>query len=111
MIAYILEDEGYQVISSLNSEPLEDVENHKPNLILLDDWLPDSYGHDLCRELKASPATAHIPVLLISSVRNLQEIALECNADGFIRKPFDIEYLISTVRHHLDVKPLETSGH
>ncbi|MBW4889421.1 response regulator [Mucilaginibacter sp. HMF5004] len=101
MISYILEDEGYEVLPSLNSEPLKDIETSKPDLILLDDWLPDSYGHRLCATLKQNPVTAHIPVLLISSVINLPELAKKANADGFITKPFDIDHLISMVKEHL----------
>jgi two-component system phosphate regulon response regulator PhoB len=101
MIAYILEDEGYEVMSSLNAEPLKDIETHNPDLVLLDDWLPDGYGHRLCATLKDNPVTAHIPVLLISSVINLPELAKKGKADGFISKPFDIEHLISMVKEHL----------
>jgi two-component system phosphate regulon response regulator PhoB len=101
MIAYILEDEGYEVLPSVNSEPLKEVESHKPDLILLDDWLTDGYGHKLCADLKSNPAIAHIPVLLISSVVNLAELAQKSKADGFIAKPFDIHHLIDTVKLHL----------
>jgi two-component system, OmpR family, phosphate regulon response regulator PhoB len=101
MIAYILEDEGYEVLSSLNSEPLKDIEVHGPDLILLDDWLPDGYGHRLCAKLKENPDTSHVPVLLISSVINLPELAKKSKADGYIAKPFDINHLIGMVKLHL----------
>lgn len=101
MIAFILEDEGYEVLSSLDAEPLKDIETHKPDLVLLDDWLADGYGHQLCAQLKANPATTNIPVLLVSSVQNLKELAQQSQADGFIHKPFDIDYLIEMVKQHL----------
>jgi two-component system phosphate regulon response regulator PhoB len=101
MIAYILEDEGYEVIPSLTAGPLKDIEEHKPNLILLDDWLPDGYGHDLCMQLKGNPQTAHIPVILVSSVQNLKELAKIAGANSYIHKPFDIDYLIKKVKKHL----------
>ncbi len=101
MISYILEDEGYEVLPSVNSEPLKEVESHKPDLILLDDWLPDGYGHKLCADLKGNPATSAIPVVLISSVVNLPALAQKSNADGFITKPFDIDHLIEMVKKHL----------
>ena len=101
MLAYILRDEGYVVIPSLNSQPLKDIENYNPDLILLDDWLPDGYGHQLCSALKANALTSKIPVILISSVRNLPQIAESCNANGYIAKPFDIDYLISVVKAQL----------
>jgi two-component system phosphate regulon response regulator PhoB len=101
MIAYILEDEGYEVVPSLNAEPLNEVEQLKPDLVLLDDWLADGYGHDLCAKLKSNPATAHIPVILVSSIRNLAEVATKCSADGYLPKPFDIVDLLDKVKFHL----------
>jgi two-component system phosphate regulon response regulator PhoB len=110
MIAYILEDEGYEVISSLNAKPLKDIETHNPDLILMDDWLADGYGHELCKELKSNPSTCHIAVLLVSSVQNLKDVAQKCGANGFIYKPFDIDHLITTVKKHLSAdNPVQQS--
>lgn len=104
MIEFILRDEGFDVLPSLNAEPLQRIATIQPDLILLDDWLADGYGHVLCEEIKADSLTNHIPVVLISSVRNLQDIAAQCHADAYITKPFDIDYLIAVVKDHLEMR-------
>ena len=101
MIAFILRDEGFDVLPSVNAAPLSDIATNRPDLILLDDWLAEGYGHALCEQIKADSQTSHIPVILISSVRNLADIAKKCNANGYISKPFDIDHLISVVKDHL----------
>jgi len=50
--------------------------------------------------LKADQKTAHIPVVLISALSNIDEIATACGADGYIRKPFDIYDVIDTVSQY-----------
>ena len=98
IIDAVLSDEGYEVISSANSEPLDYLDEINPDVILLDHFLGSSLGQVLCRELKEDPETRHIPVILISAASNLAGIAADCKANAFIAKPFDIDFLIETVR-------------
>jgi response regulator RpfG family c-di-GMP phosphodiesterase len=46
--------------------------------------------------------TMHIPVILLSTSPKIKEIAENCNADGFIRKPFDLDNLVDEVKNHLN---------
>jgi two-component system phosphate regulon response regulator PhoB len=55
----------------------------------------------LSRELKSNPATSHIPVIIISAVSNIKEIADAGLADDFLRKPFDLSALTSIVQKHI----------
>jgi DNA-binding response OmpR family regulator len=71
----------------------------KPDLILLDEILADQRGSALCRRLKNNDTTKHIPVVLISAMPDLKNLALECGADAYIEKPFDIETLVGVVRN------------
>jgi DNA-binding response OmpR family regulator len=98
MMTYILSDEGYHVIGATDCSPLEDVLLVKPDLILMDNRLPDTEGKDECRKLKEAATTAHIPVLLVSANQHLTQLAAESLADGFIAKPFDLEELLATVK-------------
>ena len=104
-IVYILQEENYEVISSEDSKILKSINDYKPNLVLLDNWLTDwksdANGQQLSKELKSNPATSHIPVIIISAVSNIKEIAEAGLADGYLRKPFDLNELIEIVKHHL----------
>ena len=105
-IVYILEQENFEVISSGDSGILKSVGTDKPDLILMDNWLTewksDANGQELSRELKTNPATSHIPVIIISAVSNIRQIAEEGLADGYLKKPFDMEELISMVKGFVD---------
>jgi two-component system phosphate regulon response regulator PhoB len=104
-IVYILQEENYEVIASEDSKILKSITDHKPDLVLLDNWLTDwksdANGQQLSKELKSNPATSNIPVIIISAVSNIKEIAAAGLADGYLRKPFDLNELIEIVKHHL----------
>jgi two-component system phosphate regulon response regulator PhoB len=97
-IVYALEDAKYEVIASENAGILKSLDHHKPDLILLDNWLSDwksdASGEQLSKQLKTDPATKHIPVVIISAVSNIKEIAEAGLADGYLHKPFDLHDLI-----------------
>lgn len=99
MMTYILKDEGYDVIGSMDCSPLANLQTCKPDLILLDNRLPDVSGGDACRKLKEDAATKHIPVVLISANQHIEQLAGESLADSYVSKPFDLEELLVVVRH------------
>jgi two-component system phosphate regulon response regulator PhoB len=105
-VTYALENEGYEVISSENARILKSIDQHKPDLILLDNWLTDwksdANGQQLCFELKSDPKTSHIPVILVSAVSNIAEIAKEGLSDGYLKKPFDLVELFAIVKEHIN---------
>ncbi len=72
----------------------------KPDLILLDVMMPDMSGVEVCRALKADPATADIPVVLITALsdRNAKMEGLEAGADDFLTKPVEEVTLLARVR-------------
>ena len=104
LMSYILEEQGHQIFTSLNSSVLDE-ENLEPDLIILNQTLGIERGSDVCIKLKQDPKTAHIPIILISAVNQLDELASKCNADGYIEKPFDIENFIRVVNDHLTITP------
>jgi len=103
-IVYALEDANYEVIASEDAGILEQIGYHKPDMILLDNWLSDwksdISGEQISRQLKTDPATSHIPVIIVSAVNNVKEIAESGMANGFLRKPFDLKDLIDIVEKH-----------
>ena len=104
-VTIALEDEGYEVISSESARILKQLDQHKPDLILLDNWLTDwssdANGQQLSKELKTNPATSHIPVIIVSAVSRIQEIAEAGMADGYLKKPFDLADLSAVVKKHV----------
>jgi two-component system phosphate regulon response regulator PhoB len=100
-IVYALQEENYEVIASEDARILKHLNQHKPNLILLDNWLSDwksdANGEQLSRQLKSDPATSHIPIIIVSAVSNIKEISEAGLADGYLRKPFDLVELVEIV--------------
>jgi len=104
-ITYALEDGGFEVVASEDARILKSLDTIKPGLILLDNWLTDwksdANGQQLSKELKNNPKTGHIPVIIVSAVSNIQEIAEAGQADGYLKKPFDLTDLIAVVEKHV----------
>lgn len=98
MIGYLFGDGGYEVVESQVSLPIEKIIEANPDLIILDYWLNDGYGNDICLDLKTTPGTKDIPIILISASLNLKQIAENCFADECLEKPFNIGDLESLVR-------------
>jgi DNA-binding response OmpR family regulator len=100
IIMYVLESEGYQVCGLDNGAAVIDtVQQIQPDIVLLDVQLGDRDGRDICRELKAQPATQHIPVIMISANQSWPTLReKQCNPDDFLSKPFDLSELIDHVK-------------
>jgi two-component system phosphate regulon response regulator PhoB len=100
-IVFILEEQNYEVISSADSKILKSVLHFNPDMIIMDNWLTewksDANGQQLSKQLKTDPATSHIPVIIISAVSNIKEIAEAGLADAYLQKPFDVDSLIRMV--------------
>ncbi len=74
------------------------IEQDRPDVIVLDVLLPGESGLDLCRELKARPETAEIPIVLLSgSIELVSRQAAEAGADAFLSKPFSPLQLVAVV--------------
>jgi len=96
----ILADAGYEVIAVNNgSAALKKIAELKPDLVILDVYMPGYSGLEVCQRLKESQETARIPVLL--SVGKLEpfkpEEAQRVRADAFIVKPFEASELLSAL--------------
>ncbi len=105
LTAYRLKYEGYEVITASECESaFKLAKEKKPDLILLDIHLPGMTGFELCHQLKGDSELHHIPVLFFSasSVGGNPLIKVEeCKAQGYIQKPFEIEFLIREITKHL----------
>jgi two-component system, cell cycle response regulator len=90
----------YHVIEAANGEQaIQLASTESPDLVVLDVMLPGIDGFEVCRRLKESPATAHIPVVIVTALDNREDRVrgLEIGADDFLSKPFDELALLSRV--------------
>ena len=98
----ILSKSKYRVETLLRCENvIADIDLIKPNLILMDLWIPEIGGEKATAMLKENPATCNIPVLLFSANADIEEICNKINANGYIEKPFDINTLLQTIEKNI----------
>jgi two-component system KDP operon response regulator KdpE len=104
VVRFILEDEGYTVVTASDGqEALDRVAEKRPRLILLDMGLPVLNGEEVAAgisELLVEPP----PILVMSAAGNVAERARRIGAASFIAKPFDLDDLAAAVRDVLDGK-------
>jgi len=96
--------EGYEVVTALDGEQaLEKVKTEKPDLIVLDIMMPKLDGYEVCKSIKSSAATQHIPVILLSAKgRNVdQKLGFDVGADDYITKPFSPRKLVERINQLL----------
>src|SRR3974377_450162 len=99
-----LQGKGYNLISAVDGEEaLEKVAQQKPDVVLLDIILPRKNGFQVCRQLKSSPETQNIRVILITS--KTQETdrfwGLKQGADEYLTKPVTAEGLRASVAKYV----------
>ena len=95
---------GFQTSEAASgADAIEQASAAPPDLILLDWVMPELDGIEVCRRLKANPATAAIPIILLTgrTLPNEERIAVDVGAAGLIAKPFDVDDLVSRVREAL----------
>jgi signal transduction histidine kinase len=97
-----LEQQGYQVtVARDGKQALAALEMHRPSVVISDIVMPEMNGYELCRRIKAHEGLKDIPVILLTSLSNPEDVisALECKADNFILKPFDDQFLLARVHY------------
>jgi len=98
MIDIILRDENTEVISVLNSLTLfAEMEKHKPDLLLVDLWMPVLTGDQIIRQLRRNNDFANFPIVVMSASRDGKDIAIDAGANAYIEKPFQLQDLIGTI--------------
>ena len=89
---------GMEVMESSDGQEALTAAASQPDVVVLDVRLPDMNGFDVCRRLKADPATAAIPVLYISALlrdEELEERLFDDGADGYIPQPIEPKHLVA----------------
>jgi PleD family two-component response regulator len=96
MLRVYFENLGFEIsLATRGQDALALTRHSLPQLIVLDIILPDMDGYEVCRSLRASSRTGHIPILFLTQrdERRDRITGLELGADDYITKPFDIEEL------------------
>lgn len=98
----ILEDAGYEIrTSSTSNDIVTQVMAYTPDIIFMDNWLPDVGGIDATRALKKHETLKHIPVIYFSANNDVAALASQAGADGYLSKPFDIQELEDIISKHI----------
>jgi DNA-binding response OmpR family regulator len=104
------EQDGYQVLEADGgAEALRQIEQSRPNVVLLEVTLPDAAGFDVCRELRRLDAA--VPVIMMSSRFDEIDVvvALEIGADDYVSKPLRHRELVARITAHLRRSRLESA--
>lgn len=102
-----LSNEYYEVITATSgAEAIEKAEAQGPDIILLDVMMPGMDGFETCQRLKSSPATAHIPVVMVTALTDASDRVrgLEAGADDFLSKPVNDIALMARVKSLVRLK-------
>ena len=100
MLRFTLEAEGYRTFSARDGRAaLDEIRQHRPNVMLLDIMMPIMDGWTVLEELRALPDKERPRVVVVSARASLRDRAkaIELGADAFVPKPFNVDDLLEVV--------------
>ena len=109
LLGDVLAVRGYTVLTaSGGAQALEIIERDPPDLVLLDVMMPGMSGYDVCRKIRENPATAMLPVVMVTALDPGQERVkgIDAGADDFLTKPVNQAEVLARVRSLLRIKAL-----
>lgn len=112
LISYHLTRQGYAVETAANGwEAIDHITRNRPDIILLDLMLPDLDGFGVCEILRRDPATATIPIIIISAwaSQDSRLLGLELGALDYITKPFSPHELVERVNRFAQARADRTA--
>lgn len=101
--SYILQIKGWEVHTKTNcNNILEVVEKVKPDVIVMDNWIPDTGGIVATQTIKAHEPFKHIPVIYFSANHDISNLAKQAGTDYYLAKPFDIQQFEDLIEQVLE---------
>ncbi len=102
-----LSAEYFEVVTAFSGqEALAKIEDHEPDIVLLDVMMPGMDGFEVCRRIKHNPKCSHVPVVMVTALDQPSDrvMGLEAGADDFLTKPVDDAALFARVRSLVRLK-------
>ena len=109
LAAALVSAEGYQPILASDGETaLQQIQAHRPDIIILDIVMPKMNGIETCRKIKTNPRSYSIPVIIVTALNSQEEKmkAIAAGADDFITKPFDRMELSARLKSLIRLKAI-----
>lgn len=102
VITIIFEENGFQVeISETSHDILERVADYRPDVILMDNWIPKIGGVEATRLLKSHEEFRKIPVIYVTANNDIVALARQAQADDYVAKPFNLDDLEEKVARYI----------
>jgi DNA-binding response OmpR family regulator len=100
LVGLMLQQRGYEIVAArLGAQALEKAQAENPDLVILDIMMPDMNGYEVCRRLRANPATAGLPIIMFTAKAMVDDkvAGFQAGADDYLTKPIHPEELISRI--------------
>ncbi len=112
-LRYFLEKSGFKVWAAANGkEALEFLKRQKPDIVVTDILMPEMSGYELCKRIRSDADLKDIPVMIVTALSDPTDVlkGLEAEADNFITKPYDENFLVSRIRYMIANKELRKNS-
>lgn len=112
-LQHILETRGFEVAVTFNGKAaLDYLEKETPTIVISDVVMPEMDGYELCRRIKSDERLKEIPVILLTSLSDPEDIikGLEAGADNFLTKPYQEKILVSRIQYIIVNKEIRSKS-